>query len=229
MKKIFIFNCLFLLTLSLLTGCASHSTGEKILLKRENLYQNPTAYRGDIQLAPSNYSNEKLGTIDPEELRPVVVKNAELLRAITNKPLSQNQDIKLPTKEKNLGGRLARVEDILKFHHPETEVESTKGYVSGKSELPEIAKNFLDGIISRCQSGDIISVDEIVGYADETPPPIGITNEQIGLNRANKIAAYLEAGGVNLSSTIVYYGGETDRYGEKKENRRTNIIYTKKK
>lgn len=123
-------------------------------------------------------------------------------------------------RDPKLNERVARLEGLIAHHHGETDAISAN-FSSGKSKISAAAKKYLDDIAAKFHRGEILTVDEIIGYADSVKPVGEKTNAGIGLERAKSVADYLSEKGIDTSQTKISYGGETGR--------RTVIIYTKKK
>lgn len=122
--------------------------------------------------------------------------------------------------DSKLSDRVARLEGMVAHHHGETDADVTAKFSSGKSKLSMEAKKYLDGFAERFHRGEIISVDEIIGYSDSAKPVGEKTNAGIGKERAQSVANYLATKGIDISQTKITYGGETDR--------QTIIVYKKK-
>lgn len=143
-------------------------------------------------------------------------------------PPSKVPVISEPTKkiveyrhDSSLNERVARLEGLVAHHHGETDADVPAKFSSGKSKLSKPAKKYLSGIAEKFHRGEILTVDEIIGYADSSKPVGEKTNAGIGLERAKAVADYLAEKGIDISQTKISYGGETGR--------QTVIVYTKKK
>ena len=152
-------------------------------------------------------------------------KTTQRLTALEKKVNRLEKTSRQPQK---LISRVARLEDIVEYAHPKVDTSAVTKMTAGKTCcLSEVAKKYLDSLAQKVTDGKIV-IKEIIGYADKSPAPAGTNNKAIALHRAESVAQYLSAKGVNMTAVAIKGGCATDRYGAKKKNRRVQIIYEKK-
>ncbi|MFH0923130.1 MAG: OmpA family protein [Candidatus Falkowbacteria bacterium] len=189
---------------------------ERLVLAMENKTTAPIqAQAGAVKTATAADFNRKPKNIETKG--PTAKKSTVVKKQPT--AASCNEINKL--KE-----RISRVEDVVGYAHPNIETDSVNTFKSGDSYLSERAKTYLDKIVERVNKKEA-AIKQIIGYADLSPAGKGATNDATALHRAEAVAQYLKEKGIDLSGAVVRGNGATDRYGNKKENRRATVILEK--
>lgn len=123
-------------------------------------------------------------------------------------------------------GRLAKVEDVVSYVHPDIETDSVNTFKPGDSYLTEVAKTYLDKIVERVNKKEV-AIKQIIGHADLSPARKGTNNDGIAMHRAEAVAQYLKEKGIDISGIVIRGDGATDKYGSKSKNRRATVILKK--